>query len=331
MDKIIEYLTSYKEIINILSLPLSLIAIILALITLAYTIKTFLMKKGINVKCSYSIASSVECNDKYISDFILENRKDKSIVVFHIYMKIGNNYYLELEDFEDEPLIIKPFEVYRNSFDPILMYSVSSKRIQLDKLFDNNKVKKQILLYTTEGEYTVKAHIKLSNPISLFFKNYSTAVIKPLRLTHNNKSYGENIKYLVDFVSEKNDISTLALRKDSYRHKYNNFILTKEVLTNKKSLEGFFTDLIQNNKLEGLKEVKVYDFEEGIKKRFQNSIIDTDKIIEAKYYGLFKYYVLGKIFTIINNFSMDLKNYLRNNPNGQKIKYLSNKIKMKLK
>lgn len=329
METTIAYLISQKEIINLLSLPLSLIAIILAFITLAYTIKTFFMKKGIDVRCSYSIASTVDCDDKYISDFILENRKDKSIVVFHIYMKIGNNYYLELEDFEDQPLIIKQFEVYRNSFDPILMYSVSSKRIQLDKLFDNNKVKKQILLYTTEGVYTVKAYIKLVNPISLFFENHSTAVIKPLRLTHNNKSYGKNIKYLVDFVSKNNEISTLALRKDSNRQKYNSFILTQEALSDKKSLEAFFSCLINDNKFEGLKEIKVYDVEEALKERFQNSIIDTDKIIEAKYYGFFKYYILGNIFTVIDNFSMKFNNYLRNNPRGQKLKYLGNKMKFK--
>lgn len=330
MEKITKYILDNQDIVNMLSLPLSLITTILTLITLAYVIKTFTMKKGIDVKCSYSIASSVGCDDKYVSDFILENRKDKSIVIFHIYIKIGNNYYLELKDFEEDPLIIKPFEVYRNSFDPIIMYSVSSKRICLDKLFDNKKVKKQIILYTTEGTHTVKAYIKMSNPISLFFQNYSTAVIHPLRLTHNDKSYGKNVKYLVDFISMNNEISTLALRKESYRYKYNNFTLTKEALNDKNSLEAFFHKLIESNKLEGLKEVKVYDFEEGIKEHFKNSIVDTNKIIEAEYYSFFKYFILGRIFTVIKNFSMDLKNYLRNNPRGEKIKSFISKIKMKL-
>ena len=108
---LISYIEKYKEIINLISVPLSLLALLVGFVALWYTIKMFYMKKGIDVRCSYSVCSSIECDDRYVSNFILENRKDKSIVIFHTYLKLGHNYYLELENFENEPLIIKPFEV----------------------------------------------------------------------------------------------------------------------------------------------------------------------------------------------------------------------------
>ncbi|MDT8339756.1 MAG: hypothetical protein RQ763_11235 [Sulfurimonas sp.] len=319
-ELIMNYIEQNKDIINIISLPLSLLAFIVGFATLIYTIKMVSMKKGIDVRCSYSLCSSIECEDKYISDFILENRKDKSIVLFQIYLKLGHNYYLELEDFEHAPLIIKPFEVYSQSFDPLLSYSVSMKRIKLDKLFDNPKVKKKILLYTTEGVYEVKAHINMSHPISLFFKNYATAVIKTNRLKYDDKAYGMNIKYLVEFTHNDGKKNVLALREDSYRTKFKNLTLNKESLRNKENLEIFFQEKLDDNILKNITKINVIDFKKEIQDYFENT--NTDKIIEAEYYGFFKYYVVGKIVTIIKNIDVGLKNYFRNNPRGKKLRSL---------
>lgn len=310
------FLENNTSIINTISLPISLLAFFVGAITLIFTIRLFYMKKGIDVRCSYSVCSSIECNDKYISNFILENRKDKSIVIFHTYLKIGHNYYLELENFENEPLIIKPFEVYTKKFDPILFYSASMNRINLDKLLSDKKVKKRILLYTTEGTYEVKAHINLTNPITLFFENYATAVMHPNRLKYEGKSYGFNIKFLVEFITDdKKEI--LSLREDSYRTKFNGFTLTKDDLLNKESLESFFNKN-KKAKFKSIKEINVIDFNKEITKRINE--MSNEEVIEAEYYNYIYYIIVGKTVTIIENIRMDLGNYFRNNKIGKKIK-----------
>lgn len=318
MNSIMNYLENNQSIINTISLPISLLAFLVGAVTLIFTIRLFYMKKGIDVRCSYSVCSSIECNDKYISNFILENRKDKSIVIFHTYLKIGHNYYLELENFENEPLIIKPFEVYTKKFDPILFYSVSMKRINLDRLIDDKQVKKRILLYTTEGTYEVKAHINLTNPITLFFKNYTTAVIRPNRLKYENKSYGENIKFLVEFIDNNDKKETLSLSEGSYKYKYNGFTLNKEALSNKESLEKFFNENLEKEILTNLKKINVIDLEKEITKRSQ--AMEEREIIEAKYYNYFYYTIIGKAITILENIRLKLTNYFRNDKLGKKIK-----------
>lgn len=308
----IKYIENNQTIFNLISLPLSLIALIVSFITLIYTFKMFILKKGIDIRCSYSTSNTIDCDDVYISNITLENKKDKSIVVFQIYLKIGHNYYIKIEDFENSPLIIKPFEVYYKSYDPIIFYWVNGKQIKIDKLIKNMKIKRKIILYTTDGRYEVKSFIRKTNPIINFFTNHSTALISPLRFYHNRKSYGKNIKYLVDFINLQDEKHTMSFQKDAYKYKYkNNFVLTKEALLNKNTLEKYFKDFIKNDTENNYKDVKVYDYEEFIKRELEDSIYDKNKIIEAKYYSFMEYHILGRILTKISNIRLYLINSSR--------------------
>lgn len=315
---IVKFIEENQTIVNTMSLPLSLLAFIVGALTLLYTIKLFKMKKGIDVKCSYSMSSSVYCDDTYVNNFILENRKDKSIVIFHTYLKIGHNYYLELENFEDNPLIIKPFEVYNKNFDPILFYSESLSRIKLDKLLKNSKVKKKVLLYTTEGTYQVKAHIKMTNPISLFFKNNATAIIHPNRLRYEDKAYGKNIKFLVEFFIDNGEKQIISLLENSYKYKFKGFVLTKESLKDKNSLETFFNNLIDTNSLKNISKFNIIDFGKEVNNTLNS--YEKDKVIDAEYYSFLNYHIVGKILTIIEDIQLNLTNYFRNDKVVKKIK-----------
>lgn len=108
-----------EEIGNLISLINSIVALIVSVIALIYTVRTYLLKSGSSVRGSYGTCSSVSCEDKYVSSVTLENLKDRSTVIFSIYLKIGHNYFLEIENFESSPLILKPFEVYRKEYDAI--------------------------------------------------------------------------------------------------------------------------------------------------------------------------------------------------------------------
>lgn len=91
------------------TLMISIVALIISIIALYYTIKAFMLKRGHNIRCDISTCSTVECDDDYVSSITLENIKDRATVIFSIYLKLGRSNYILLEDFEKEPLILKPF------------------------------------------------------------------------------------------------------------------------------------------------------------------------------------------------------------------------------
>src|SRR5690606_32669838 len=140
-------------------------ALTISIVALIYTIRTYLLKSGQNIKCSYNTMSTVQADDMYIVNLTLENIKERATVIFAIYLKIGRNNYLELEDFSSSPLILKPFEVYHKTYDPVTFYSEGVDIVKIDHLL-SPKVRKKIILSTTNGKFVVKSVIKQWSPVS---------------------------------------------------------------------------------------------------------------------------------------------------------------------
>ena len=294
----------------------SIIALLISIVALIYTIMAYFLKSGHKMRGNYSIASSIECDDKYISSITLENLKDRATVVFKIYLKIGNNHFLELEDNSDNPLIIGAFEVYQKNYEPIIYYSINTNRIKLDKLFDNRKIKKQIILSTTDGKYKIKTNINRWNVNSNFFKNYMTAIIHPMRMNYNGVAYGLNVKYLLHFTWPNDKKTVIQLYGDDYRFaKYKKWELSKEVLENKNALE---------NHLKKLKAIKTLEYKEleiieHKKNCYEGYELDKIKVIEAKPSSLLQYLFLGRIYTFLENKRIKKINLNRNSKNKKAI------------
>jgi hypothetical protein len=79
----------------------SIVALLVSITALIYTVKTYILKSGAHVRGLFSIHSSISCEDKYVGRIALENMKDRATVIFKIYLLVGKNYYIELEDFEE--------------------------------------------------------------------------------------------------------------------------------------------------------------------------------------------------------------------------------------
>jgi hypothetical protein len=290
---------------NIISLLVSISALLISIIALFYTIRAFILKSGQKFRCDIGITSSIDCSDKYISSITLENLKDRASVIFSVYIRYGLNNYLLIEDFSNSPLILKPFEVYYKEYDPILFYSLGVDITNLDKLIDDTKVKNRIVLATTNGKYIVKYNTKRWDPIIPFFKNYYTAIIKPIRKEYKDKNYGDNVKYLVVLTHKKEKEQVISLYKDDYRHKrFPKFQITKESLESQKKLETF----LKKQKKEGnlsFEEIGIIDYSEevdNIRSKYGKEIRDVVP------YNFFYYKILGRILTIRDKYNMNIKN-----------------------
>ena len=120
---------------------ISLIALLISIIALIYTAKTFYLKHGSDLRGFFTVASSICCEDQYVNEIAIENMKDRSLTIYKIFLLLGHSYYVQLVNFEDNPLILKPFETYSKQFDPIDFYSAGLRRIDLEKTVEVPKAK----------------------------------------------------------------------------------------------------------------------------------------------------------------------------------------------
>ncbi len=271
----------------IVALSISTVALVIA--TMNYRRKSGSLVRGI-----FSIGSSIECNDLFVNSLILENLKDRAITVYAIYLRIGHNYYITLEKFEDKPLLLKAFETYQKEYGPIQFYGINTDRIDLNKLLQNPKVKRRLVLSTGDGKYVVPSPIKRWHPVGDFFKNHLTAIIHPVQITFKGKYLGSNIRYVVEFTGENGNEEIVLIHPEDFRvKKFRNFTLTKETLNTKESLETHLQEQMDNGKLI-CKKIVVHDTTLGQKNvgEFYNG-----KLLEAPYCGRFQYYIAGRLFT----------------------------------
>ena len=126
-------------------LAIALAALVVSIIALIFTVSAFLRKAGYNLRGSYSLASSIYCADHYVSSVVIENLKDRAVIIFKIFLRIGHNHYVELEDFEDKPYVLGPYGVLKKEYDPIDFYSINLRRIDLNDLLGNPKVRKRLV------------------------------------------------------------------------------------------------------------------------------------------------------------------------------------------
>jgi len=294
------------ELFNIIvPTVVAFVALVVSIIALVYTSKAYLLKSGAYIRGSYSICSDISCDDKYIRNINLENLKDRALVIFKIYLQIGHNHFLEIENFEDNPLILKPFEIFYKEYEPIDLYSIGMGRILLNDLLDDKTVKQRIVLSTSEGKYIVKDFINYWDPIGLFFQNYATAIIRPLRSTYKGKSYGSNAKYIIEFKIENgNDEIVPIYPRDYELRKFKHFSLTKESLESKETLEEYLYEKVIEGKLK-CTDVTVYDIDNWRKEIYED---ENKKVITTKYANWFEYYVVARIESRISDYRLKKQN-----------------------
>lgn len=288
---------------------LYLVGLLVSITILFVGLRNYWRKSWVNVRGSFSIASSLNCDDKYVSHITLENQKDRVVNIFAIYLRVGHAYYLTLESFDEAPLILKPYETYRKDFGPIEFYAIGLKKVNFDLLFDNKKVRKRIVISTSRGRYVVKKMIKHWDPIIYFFKNHYAGIARPIPSKYKGTHLGSNIKFVVEFKFEDGKEEVIALHPHDYRHKrFRAFQLTQESLENKDNLEKFLRAVQAQKKLNA-KKISVHDVDDW---RTENHDFYKSEKINLVNRGFMHFYVIGPILTIISNRRMRQANKKRN-------------------
>jgi hypothetical protein len=280
-------------------------ALAISLLALWYTMRAFALKAGTRIRGSFSFMSSISCADQYVSNIALYNLKDRAVAVFKIHLEVGRGYFIELEDFPGDPLILRPFEAWTRSYEPIEMYTVSMHRVSLKSLIDNRAVRKRLVLSTADGRYVVKDWIRVWNPILLFFQNNAAAVIRPRRSEFKGKAYGENALYVIELVRADGESEIVPVYKGDHRfQKFRQFRLTAAALESAVKLEEFLLEQAVAGVLE-CKDVKVSDLEAWRKEAYKDH---SEPPLVLPPNTWFRYHIMGRLSNRIDTYRMRNEN-----------------------
>jgi hypothetical protein len=275
---------------------------------LTVAVQNYRRKSGIGVQGSYTVTSSIDCDDKYVSSIILENLKDRSITIFAIYLQAGRPYHLQLDNFEDAPFILKPFETFYKEYGPIEFYEFNMKKVEMDALFDNKNVRKRLVLSTSQGRYVIRKGLYRWNPIVEYFRNSYAATPRPITSTYKQLLLGSNVKYVVElgFKDGENQVIPIC-RRDHELQRFRSFRLTPESIANKESLEAFLESMRVEGKLI-CKSLKVADIDEW--RKTHRDDYKEPKIVLTDV-GPIRYHVFGRLHSIYTNWKTKRDNRRR--------------------
>lgn len=280
---------------------LSIVTLVMSVVAAVYAFLAYHLKSGIEIWGSYSITSSVAAEDRYVSEVTLENLKDRAVVIFQVLLEVDHGYYIEVDNLEDGPLILRPFEAFHRQYQPIDLYSVSMRRIRLKKLLENHKTRLRLVLSTSKGRYNVSQHIKRWHPVGEFFRNYLTAIISPYRTTYEDKSYGSGTKFIVKIATLGGESEVIPIYPiDHEVKKFRGFQLTSESLQSKEALEIFLLERAVAGDLR-CSDLSVFDLEEWREQVYRDL---NKKEVQATPRGWFRYRVLGWFLTKWEDFRM---------------------------
>jgi len=297
-----------------LSTLFAFLALLLSVVAVYFTVVTFRLKKGSFLRGQYIVSNSIATNDPYVCEVLLENLKDRSVVIFGIYLQLDNGYFLCLEEFEEDPLIISPFEVVRREYDPLDGYSFNTRRLKIDALLENRR-RTKIMLSTTDGMIKVKKPVFVNKPVYQWFKNHFIITIGVDRTNIRGKSYGGATKYLVSLFNDDELIQAIQLYGHDHNYKwFRDLGGEASDLTSSETVQKLFERVILEKKSKANR-VEVIDYQEALRKRYED--YDLEPWVAERRSWIFVY-VVGRLLTIWDTRRLRRENKARQKQNSSK-------------
>ncbi len=300
---------------SLLSLYIAAISLFVAVIVLFVTYKTYNLKLGQKVRGWMSEAGSIDSSLEFFNSILLENRKDKDLVVYDIFVRIGRNIYLDMLDKDEwnQPYfhIIPALSTKEFRFGPPIEYTDGVSSVDMSDFF-NSKVKKTIVLSTNEGKLIVKTNRKEWSPIFYGLeRNCATAVVHQIRYYSdrsiygisereklnaaiNYDSYGNKILFLVSLKRKGLGQRVYPISNDSNVQYFSKTEFTGEALESVDTLQEFLLNERSNGNLEFEEIDKIIDFRQKVKSIREGLTISKRPL---KTLNWFDYSVKGRLQT----------------------------------
>ena len=272
----------------------SLVALTISLSALTVAILNYRRKSSSRVRGRFSVAQSIYGDDEYVSSVTIENMKDRPITILSVHLQVGYNYYIEIEDFRETPLIIKGFETWHSEYEAIDFYAVSSRKIDMNHLLSDRNTKCRLVISTTDGKVTVKDFKSYWDPVHHhLLRNPLTVPVHPVRFFYKGKAFGGNTKYIIEVTDGSAEPILIPVHEsDSGTEKLEGIHLTAESLKSATTLEVFLkSQQALHPNLSGA----TISVKDTAALRRKSPMYDGKERIEAPSVGLLVYYLLSPI------------------------------------
>ena len=301
------------------SFTISIFGLLISLVVLYITFQTWKLKIGQSARASYGITSSIAADGTYISNVIIQNLKDKDLIIFGIYLRFGYNIYIDLlninDDYDRYHHIIPPLSTRVFELGPPVYYLRGFYEISIDDFF-RNYPKASIILLTNEGKLKARKFKKGWSPIAESFSNYSVLNIIPIRYYAKDSVIDthEHAENYIDYASiEKTTLYVIRLKlydnkeyefriNPNFKYKYfKNIDFDKEVVSSEDALRAFLLKCKDDGLIDFVEIISIIDFQHWItnsKSNRDKRIISEDKI---KPLNWFEFHIIAKIETMIVN------------------------------
>jgi len=301
--------------LNGLSGAIALLAFLVSIAALYVSIKSLSLKYNNKVMGYYNYMSSAESSTPFIREIVLQNLKDKEIAIHDIYIKFGQNVYLDMlgKDGLNEAYIhvLPPLGTLTFKFGPVYLYSEQTQIADITKLIEGKHGK--IILSTNDGMIKVKPIKKGWSPISEYFKNYGTVIVQSNRYyrkdsvcyngAYKNKaidytSYGDRILYLITLrLEDKTEVEYPIYQELNYKvAKFSKLIFTEEILSSTKTLKEFLKKEKSRGKIQFESIVKIRDAHALINRDIKRYQKEEPIIVKAE--GWLEYNIKDKFITL---------------------------------
>jgi len=288
---------------------LAFLAVVISIIALFFTFRRYLSKVGVKIRGGYGHAQTIESNCNYVYSVILENEKDRAISIKSIFLRLGNTCYLEIEDFENDPLILKAFESYTKNYDPVEEYVSGTQKVDINEMLGSPDVKKRLFLSTGAGKVKVKPLRRYWIPVMEALDNHAVAIVHANRMEHRGKGYGSNVRYVVDFHRKDGSTESVAITREKEDKKFRRFTIPKGEIESAQNIERHIKKLIVDEVVRA-KTVEVTDLD------ILRSEIESDRSSSAEEkqaqvlgdYGWFRVNVLGRGATKLRSWELKRRN-----------------------
>lgn len=288
------------DILNIVlassSLSVALLSLAISFILLVYAAYQYFLKSGENFHGIFAVSSSVWSNQRYVSELVIENCKDKSAVISTIYLRVGGNIFVELIDYFDSPKILGPFETIKITLNEgVSGYISSGYKVNISNLLADRKVRKTLMVATPKKIYKVKEYKSFWNVYFESLRNHLITPVRPVRKYYEGTEYSDALQFVI--IDSKAD--DLDRKIFLYRGRQRLVRGLKIEVDNFSSATELNEYLLKNIDVEGLS-VEVVGHNFGDYENYRS--------VEIRCYGFFFTSVAGRIYTKLCSLIFRFKN-----------------------
>lgn len=296
---------SNTEVLNLLisisSLAVAVFSFGVSMIALVYAGYQFYLKIGTSFYGVYSLTHSSSGRQRYISEVIIENRKDKAVAVSFIYLRIRSNIYLELVDYESSPRIVAPFETIKIDLqEGVSGYIASTYKVDLDAFLADRNVKKSLMVATPQGLSKVKRYKKFWNVYIESLRNHFIVPVRPVKKFYAGKEYSDSLQFVV--LEENNE------------GKVKEYFLYRRMTYSINGVSVPVDEFKSAEEMEVFLRITAQAYAEPLKVRcvgYTYSDFEKYEEVEIPHGGFWMTHVVGKFYTWLHGWSLAIRNKRR--------------------